>query len=129
MTLAKDTTKVFKCGVSVAPVTNWKFYDTIYTERYMGINSNATNYITSDVATDEHVKVIGEHQFFLIHGNGDDNVHYQQSMVLARALELNDILFDQLSYPDEAHGINSVAMVQQHLYHSLDRFWDKCFKP
>lgn len=126
MTLAKDTKKVFKCGVSVAPVTNWKFYDTIYTERYMGVNSSATNYVTSDVATEEHVKVIGEHDFFLIHGNADDNVHYQQSMVLARALELNDILFEQLSYPNEAHGISGP---QLHLYHSLDRFWDKCFKP
>lgn len=126
MTLAQDTEKVFKCGVSVAPVTNWKFYDTIYTERYMGIDSNATNYVTSDVATEDHVKVIGEHQFFLIHGNSDDNVHYQQSMVLARALELNDILFEQLSYPNEAHGISGATM---HLYHSLDRFWDKCFKP
>lgn len=82
-----------------------RFYDTIYTERYMGIDSSLENYNTSDVSTLKHIKVLGEHEFFLIHGNADDNVHYQQSMVLARALEKNDILFEQLSYPDEAHGM------------------------
>ena len=125
MTLAKDTEKVFKCGVSVAPVTSWEFYDSIYTERYMGIEPYANNYNESDVSTPNHIKVIGEHDFFLIHGNADDNVHYQQSMVLARALERADIMFEQMSYPDEAHALSGVSL---HLYHTLDRFWDKCFK-
>jgi dipeptidyl-peptidase 4 len=125
MTLAIDVDMVFQCGISVAPVTSWRFYDSIYTERYMGIDSNATNYQASDVAKVENVKQIGKHQFFLIHGNADDNVHYQQSMVLAREFELNDIIFDQLSYPDEAHSISGT---QRHLYHSMDRFWNKCFK-
>lgn len=102
-----------------------RFYDTIYTERYMGINSTQENYMSSDVSTEEHIKVLGQHDFLLIHGNADDNVHYQQSMVLARALERADIMFEQLSYPDEAHGISGP---QRHLYHSMDRFWDKCFK-
>lgn len=125
MTLAKDVDKVFQCGISVAPVTSWRFYDTIYTERYMGIDSSALNYNVSDVSTPEHVKVLGEHDFFLIHGNADDNVHYQQSMVLARQMELADIQFEQLSYPDEAHSISGT---QRHLYHAMDIFWDKCFK-
>ena len=125
MTLAKDTQMVFKCSVSVAPVTSWSLYDTIYTERYMGIDPYAANYNNSDVSTANNVEMIGKHQFMLVHGNADDNVHYQQSMVLARALELADIMFDQMSYPDEAHGLSGVSL---HLYHSLDRFWDKCFK-
>lgn len=125
MTLAKDTEMVFKCGVSVAPVTSWIFYDTIYTERYMGFEPYAANYNNSDVSTANNVEIIGKHQFMLVHGNADDNVHYQQSMVLARALEVADIMFDQVSYPDEAHGLSGVSL---HLYHSLDRFWDKCFK-
>lgn len=91
----------------------------------MGVNANGSNYLTSDVATEAHVKEIGNHDFFLIHGNADDNVHYQQSMVLARELEKNDIQFEQLSYPDEAHSISGT---QRHLYHAMDRFWDKCFK-
>jgi dipeptidyl-peptidase 4 len=96
MTLAKDTEMVFKCGVSVAPVTSWIFYDTIYTERYMGINPYAKNYNDSDVSTEKFVDQIGKHEFMLIHGNADDNVHYQQSMILARALELRDIMFEQI---------------------------------
>lgn len=63
MALAKDSEMVFKCGISVAPVTSWRFYDTIYTERYMGINSSATNYFESDVATEDHIKSIGKHQY------------------------------------------------------------------
>ncbi|CAO1395349.1 unnamed protein product [Diamesa tonsa] len=128
MTLAKDTEKVFQCGISVAPVTNWWFYDSIYTERYMGLPNatfNELNYKAGDVANAEHIEQIGKHDFFLIHGNGDDNVHYQQSMVLARALEMADIMFEQLSYPDEAHGLSGV---QKHLYHSMDKFWNKCLK-
>lgn len=99
MTLAKDTEKVFQCGISVAPVTNWWFYDSIYTERYMGLPNatfNELNYKAGDVANAAHIEQIGKHDFFLIHGNGDDNVHYQQSMVLARALEMADIMFEQL---------------------------------
>lgn len=125
MTLAKDVDKVFKCGVSVAPVTSWLLYDTIYTERYMGIDAKAKQYNDSDVALPNHIENIGKHDFLLVHGNADDNVHYQQSMILAGALERADILFDQMSYPDEAHGLSGVSL---HLYHSLDRFWDKCFK-
>ncbi|CRK90577.1 CLUMA_CG004279, isoform A [Clunio marinus] len=128
MALAKDTEMVFKCGVSVAPVTSFRFYDTIYTERYMGIDPNATNYLEGDTSTPDHIDMIGKHDFFLIHGNADDNVHYQNSMVLARALERKDIMFDQLSYPDEAHSISGSRGVQRHLYHAMDKFWKKCFK-
>lgn len=91
----------------------------------MGTDANATNYMESDVSTAAHVTEIGKHDFFLIHGNADDNVHYQNSMVLARALEKADIIFDQLSYPNEAHGISGT---QRHLYHAMDRFWKQCFK-
>lgn len=62
--------------------------------------------------------------FQLIHGNADDNVHYQQSMLLAKALELADIQFQQVSYPDEAHSLGGVSA---HLYHSIDRFWARAF--
>lgn len=62
--------------------------------------------------------------FQLIHGNADDNVHYQQSMLLAKSLELADIQFQQISYPDEAHSLNGVSA---HLYHSIDRFWARAF--
>lgn len=58
-------------------------------------------------------------QFYLIHGTGDDNVHYQQSLMLARSLEAADVLFRQQSYTDENHSIGNL---RKHLYHSLGTF-------
>ncbi|XP_055640244.1 venom dipeptidyl peptidase 4 [Toxorhynchites rutilus septentrionalis] len=126
MTLEKDSEKVFKCGISVAPVTSWMFYDSIYTERYMGVptaKDNTEGYKRGDVS--QYVSGMKNHSFLLIHGNADDNVHYQNAMVFVRALVLEDVEFEQMSYPDEAHGLSGV---QQHLYHTMDNFWNECFK-
>ncbi|XP_065080121.1 venom dipeptidyl peptidase 4 [Ochlerotatus camptorhynchus] len=126
MTLEKDSDKVFKCGISVAPVTSWMFYDSIYTERFMGLpqpGNNEEGYEKSDVS--RYVAGMKNHMFLLIHGNADDNVHYQNSMVFVRALVDEDIEFEQMSYPDEAHGLSGV---QQHLYHTMEHFWDQCFE-
>ncbi|CAL8124013.1 unnamed protein product [Orchesella dallaii] len=124
--MQKDTQNVYKCGISVAPVTSWRYYDTIYTERYMGRPTEEDNvkaYMDSAVTLD--VENFKKKQFMLVHGNADDNVHYQQSMILARALEKNDVFFHQLSYPDENHSIGSV---RPHLYHSLERFlFNECY--
>uniref|UniRef100_A0A182JT27 Venom dipeptidyl peptidase 4 n=1 Tax=Anopheles christyi TaxID=43041 RepID=A0A182JT27_9DIPT len=123
MTLEKDQGQVYRCGISVAPVTSWMFYDSIYTERYMGRpTDNGAGYERSDISsfTDE----LKNHLFLLIHGTADDNVHYQQSMVFIRALLDHDIDFEQMSYPDEAHSLSGV---QRHLYHTMDQFWDRCF--
>lgn len=62
--------------------------------------------------------------YMLVHGTLDDNVHFQQGMLLARALERKDIQFKEITYPDEDH---SLAGVRPHLYHSLERFFDGCF--
>lgn len=62
--------------------------------------------------------------FLLVHGTLDDNVHYQQAMILAKNLERADILFKQISYADEDHGLINV---RPHLYHSLNRFFTDCF--
>lgn len=69
-------------------------------------------------------KSFDKKDFFLIHGTLDDNVHYQQAMILAKNLEREDILFKQTSYTDEDHGL---ANVRPHLYHSLNRFFSNCF--
>lgn len=124
MALSRDRDHVFQCGISVAPVTSWIYYDTIYTERYMGLpteEDNEENYIASDVT--QEIDQFKNHDFMLIHGTGDDNVHYQQSLALAKALQLAGILFEQVSYPDEDHSLGNV---QRHLYHTMDQFWGNC---
>lgn len=120
LTLARDSENVFKCGMSVAPVTSWLYYDTIYTERYMSLptaEDNELAYNNSDI------NLLAENmrnkRFYLLHGTADDNVHYQQSMMLSKSLESLDILFRQQSYPDENHSIGGL---NRHLYHSLTNF-------
>ncbi|KAJ3655173.1 hypothetical protein Zmor_014310 [Zophobas morio] len=125
MILANDNEGIFKCGISVAPVTDWTLYDSIYTERFMGlptIEDNFVGYHNANLLL--KFEGLRDKQYFLIHGTYDDNVHYQQSMLWAKVLEQNDILFRQLSYPDEDHGLGSV---RPHLYHSLEDFLDECF--
>lgn len=125
MALATDTEGIFKCGISVAPVTDWTLYDSIYTERFMGLpttEDNLSGYQNAQLLT--KYEGLRNKEYFLIHGTYDDNVHYQQSMLWAKVLEQNDILFRQLSYPDEDHGL---GLVRPHLYHSLESFLDECF--
>lgn len=121
-----DQDNVFKCGIAVAPVTNWIYYDTIYTERYMGLptpEDNLEAYKKSDVTA--QAEKLRNKKLLIVHGTADDNVHYQQSMMLTRALEEADVLFQQLSYPDENHGI---VGLRPHFYHSLSNFiLNDCF--
>ncbi|EDX10461.1 GD14501 [Drosophila simulans] len=100
-----------------------KVSNSIYTERYMGLpNTNELGYANSRLST-MAVKLRGK-KYLLVHGTLDDNVHYQQAMILAKNLERQDILFKQISYADEDHGLSNV---RPHLYHSLDRFFGECF--
>ncbi|XP_058986361.1 venom dipeptidyl peptidase 4-like isoform X2 [Musca domestica] len=123
MALANDKNNVFRCAASIAPVTDWAYYDSIYTERYMSLPTlNEIGYASSRLST-KATNLKGK-KFLLVHGTLDDNVHYQQAMILAKNLERHDILFKQISYPDEDHAL---AGVRPHLYHSLDRFFGECF--
>ncbi|XP_064553901.1 venom dipeptidyl peptidase 4 [Drosophila montana] len=123
-TLEKDDENIFQCGVSVAPVTSWLYYDTIYTERYMGLPTVEDNLIKYNESS-----VFGQldnfktHDFLLIHGSGDDNVHYQHSLLLAKLLQRADIAFEEQTYTDENHSIGNAL---PHLYHTIDRFWINC---
>ncbi|MGA1398459.1 MAG: S9 family peptidase [Schleiferiaceae bacterium] len=94
---------VFKAAIAVAPVTNWRFYDNIYTERYMRTPAeNSANYdVNSPLA--HAAKLKGN--LLLIHGTGDDNVHVQNSMRLAEELIQANKQFDYMVYPDKNHGI------------------------
>lgn len=94
---------VFKAGVAVAPVINWRFYDTIYTERYMRTpQENPTGY--DDNSPSSHADKL-KGPYLLIHGTADDNVHYQNSMVMVQKLVNANKQFDFMAYPDKNHGI------------------------
>ncbi|XP_036321869.1 venom dipeptidyl peptidase 4 [Rhagoletis pomonella] len=123
-TLEYDTNNVFQCGVSVAPVTSWLYYDTIYTERYMGLpteEDNLAGYVNSSVF--RSLDTFNIHDLLLIHGTADDNVHYQNSLLLAKKLQTANIPFDEMSYTDENHSISSFL---PHLYNTIDNFFISC---
>ena len=124
MTLAKDESNIFQCGASVAPVADWSLYDTYYTERYMKTKEeNEAGYNRSSSL--QYLSNLRNKKYYLLHGTHDDNVHYQNSMLISAALESQDILFRQQAYPDQDHSISAYRM---HLDHSLVNFFlDDCF--
>ncbi|MBJ2123128.1 S9 family peptidase [Flavobacterium sp. IB48] len=94
---------VFKMAIAVAPVTNWRFYDSVYTERYMQTpQENASGYDQNSPIN--HVSKL-KGKFLLIHGSGDDNVHVQNTMQMMEALIQANKQFDSQIYPDKDHGI------------------------
>jgi len=94
---------VFKMAIAVAPVTNWRFYDSIYTERYMQTpQENPSGY--DDNSPINHVNKL-KGNYLLIHGTADDNVHVQNSMQMIEALVQANKQFDWAIYPDKNHGI------------------------
>ncbi|MFK8269076.1 S9 family peptidase [Capnocytophaga cynodegmi] len=94
---------VFKTAIAVAPVTSWRFYDTIYTERFMQTpQENPYGYDDNSPLT--HAKNL-KGNYLLIHGTADDNVHVQNAMVLINKLVQLNKNFDWLIYPDRDHGI------------------------
>ena len=110
---------VFKTAIAVAPVTNWKWYDTIYTERYMrtddenpeGYKENSPVYFADQL----------KGNYLLVHGNADDNVHFQNSAEMANALIKANKQFDTYFYPNRNHGIfgNNARL---HLYSKMTNF-------
>ncbi|XP_059059446.1 uncharacterized protein LOC131852737 [Achroia grisella] len=124
LTLIKDEEHLFKCGVAAALVTSWLYYNTMYTERFMGRptpEDNLRGYNEGDITL--LAEKLRGHDFFILHGNADDNVHYQNAAKLMRALQELDIPFRQMSYPDEAH---SLSRVNYHRYDLMNRYWQQC---
>ncbi len=110
---------VFKTAVAMAPVTTWRFYDTIYTERYLQRpQDNASGY--DDNSPINHVDKL-EGNFLLVHGTGDDNVHFQNSVVLQDALIAAGKQFDSFYYPDKNHGLRG-GTDRNHFYKMLAKY-------
>ncbi|KAM8791981.1 dipeptidyl peptidase 4 [Rhynchonycteris naso] len=118
---------VFKCGIAVAPVSSWEFYDSVYTERYMGFptpEDNLDHYKNSTVMSRaENFKQV---EYLLIHGTADDNVHFQQSAQISKALVDAGVDFQAMWYTDEDHGIGTNT-AHQHIYTHMTHFIKQCF--
>jgi dipeptidyl-peptidase-4 len=113
---------VFKMAMAVAPVTNWRYYDNIYTERYMQTpQENAKGY--DENSPINHVDKL-KGKYLLVHGSADDNVHYQNSMEMVRALVAANKTFDLMIYPDKNHGIYG-GNTRMHLYQLLTNYVEK----
>ena len=113
---------VFKTAIAVAPVTHWKYYDTIYTERYMGLPSvNASGYTKGSPIT--YVRGL-KGNLLVVHGSGDDNVHYQNTEVLVDSLVAANRPFQLMVYPNRTHGIFGNGATE-HLYGLLTSYIEK----
>jgi dipeptidyl-peptidase-4 len=111
---------VFRVGIAVAPVPDIRLYDTIYQERYMGLpQDNAEDYETSSPLTWADGL---EGDLLLVHGTGDDNVHYQGTERLINALVEANKPFEVMVYPNRTHGIFEGRNTRLHLYSLMTRF-------
>ncbi|MES2379958.1 MAG: S9 family peptidase [Bacteroidota bacterium] len=111
---------VFKAAIAVAPVTNWRYYDNIYTERYMRTpQKNGKNY--DDNSPINHVDKI-KGNYLIIHGTADDNVHFQNTVEMLDAMIKKNIRFDSEFYPNKNHGISG-GKTRYHLYNKMFNFW------
>ncbi|MDB4948404.1 MAG: hypothetical protein JWM27_1053 [Gemmatimonadetes bacterium] len=105
--------RLFKAGISVAPVVDWRLYDDIYTERFMRTpQENAAGYDASSAL--KYADSLTAN-YLLVHGTGDDNVHFQNSVQWANALEAANKQFSFMLYPNRNHGISG-GRTQLHLY-------------
>ena len=110
---------LFKMGIAVAPVTNWRYYDTVYTERYLKTpQQNPSGYDeNSPVQFAQNLKG----KFLLVHGTGDDNVHFQNSIAFVDALIKANKDYQTLYYPNRNHGIGG-GNTRLHLYRQMTNF-------
>ncbi|MDB4061095.1 S9 family peptidase [Vicingaceae bacterium] len=109
----------FKAAIAVAPVTNWRFYDSIYTERYMQTpQENEDGY--DDNSPINHVEKL-KGKYLLVHGMADDNVHLQNTTEMISALVDADKQFDLFAYPNKNHGIYG-GNTRYHLYSKMTNF-------
>lgn len=110
---------VFKTGIAVAPVTNWKWYDSIYTERYMRTNKENSEGYEQNSPINFADQLQGN--YLLVHGLADDNVHFQHTAEMANQLIAKNKQFDTMIYPNRNHGIYG-DNARLHLYNLMTKF-------
>ncbi len=113
---------VYRAGVAVAPVTHWKYYDNIYTERYNGLpQTNAAGYDAgSPLSRADSLR--GD--LLVVHGSGDDNVHFQNTEALLNALVKANKQFQFMEYPNRTHSIAG-GNTREHLFTLITRYLDE----
>lgn len=112
--------EIYKTGMSVAPVSNQLYYDNIYQERYMGLPSeNREDFVEGSPIT--YAKNL-QGNLLLVHGTGDDNVHYQNTEALINELIKHNKQFQVMPYPNRSHGIYEGANTTRHLYTLLTNY-------
>ncbi len=110
----------FKTGIAVAPVTNWRYYDNIYTERFMRTPQENGDSYDSNSPISHTAKLKGN--YLLIHGTADDNVHVQNSMDLITSLLNNNKQFEMQFYPNSDHSIYTGRYTHFHVYRRMTDF-------
>jgi dipeptidyl-peptidase 4 len=121
--MALTTTKAFKAGIAGAPVTDWRLYDTHYTERYLGMPGGANNsYEVSGVLS--NAESLHGH-LLLVHGMADDNVLFTHSTMLMQRLQALDTPFDVMTYPGSKHGLVRMPQTGRHYYEMVMRFFTR----
>lgn len=107
---------VFKTAIAIAPVTNWRYYDNIYTERFMRTPQENGESYDSNSPINHVDKIKGN--YLIVHGTADDNVHFQNTVEMVDALIRKNKRFDSEFYPNKNHGIGA----RLHLYERMTRF-------
>ncbi len=124
--MAMTNTDVFRAGVAGAPVTEWRLYDTHYTERYLGMpSSNAKGYEHSSALADAQ-KLQG--RLLLVHGMADDNVLFTHTTMLMQQLQSSAKQFDVMTYPGGKHGLVRMPQTGRHYYETVLRFFEENLK-
>ena len=107
---------VFRCGVAGAPVTDWLNYDTIYTERYMGLPKDNPDGYRSTALAPKAANLKG--RLMIMHNFEDDNVLFQNTLQLTDALQRAGKIFDFMLYPQKSHGVTGAAARQMRRHHA-----------
>jgi dipeptidyl-peptidase-4 len=116
----------FRAGVAVAPVTDWRNYDSIYTERYMSLPAEFASGYRDFSVVNSAAKVQG--RLLLVHGTGDDNVHMQNTVQYVQKLVEAGIAYDLQLYPRKTHSIAG-AEARTHLFNRILKHFDEVLEP
>ncbi|XP_055494791.1 inactive dipeptidyl peptidase 10-like [Leucoraja erinacea] len=124
--ILRSDDRMFKCGVAVAPITDWKLYASAFTERYLGLPSRDAN-IYQESSVLQNSKELKDVNFLIIHGTADANVHFQHTAELIQHLVKAERNYTMQIYPDEGHFITDEKS-KLHMYSAILNFFRECLK-